>query len=105
MATCGTLQVIAGIGRHIHYCETSLLNMFGMPAVEAFLNIVLATRKVLLPRCLGVSAAAHMQPCSCGLPACVRMHEFSSIQHASCPQLMRSISRTHVLQVLHEQVP
>ena len=39
---------VAGCGRHVHYCDCCLANMFGMPAVEAFLRICLFTIKVAL---------------------------------------------------------
>jgi GTPase SAR1 family protein len=42
-------QAIAGVGNHAHYCETCLANMYGMPAVEAFLSIALQIRKVCAP--------------------------------------------------------
>ena len=38
---------VASCGRHVHYCDCCLSNMFGMPAVEAFLRICLYTIKVL----------------------------------------------------------
>jgi len=34
-------KFVAGCGEHVHYSETCLTNMFGMPAVEAFLRICL----------------------------------------------------------------
>ena len=41
---------VAGCGRHVHYCECCLANMFGMPSVEAFLRVCLLTIKVCPPR-------------------------------------------------------
>eukprot|EP00288_Rhodomonas_lens_P008440 CAMPEP_0177717526 /NCGR_PEP_ID=MMETSP0484_2-20121128/15091_1 /TAXON_ID=354590 /ORGANISM="Rhodomonas lens, Strain RHODO" /LENGTH=292 /DNA_ID=CAMNT_0019229631 /DNA_START=169 /DNA_END=1044 /DNA_ORIENTATION=+ len=35
------LAHVAGTGRHVHFCECCLANMYGMPAVEAFLHICL----------------------------------------------------------------
>ena len=59
-------QAIAGIGSHAHYCETCLANMYGMPAVEAFLSITLQIRKVCDP--LPPSPIPHPHPHICSNP-------------------------------------
>jgi hypothetical protein len=65
------LEHIAGCGRHVHYCDCCLANMFGMPAVEAFLRLCLLAIKVTPPpptlRVSGGQIQPSIGPGSCSI--------------------------------------